>query len=173
MLSLQSRLFKQNSMLAFTYPPSDPKCVVMLVSKKRNSITFCKIGDDKWIEQELVEFKSKKRTRIPIKYLGSVISCKGKLYLFSFDGIVVIEVNDVFASISASGKKRINCSIPEAVRKVHLNLSRELFQTLDIFKLELSTMDWVKVGNLGDRIFLLSTNSTTSLSATELGVKGN
>ncbi|PIA34179.1 hypothetical protein AQUCO_03800038v1 [Aquilegia coerulea] len=45
-------------------------------------------------------------------------------------------------------------------------------ETLDVFKLDLSTMSWVKVESLGDRIFLLG-QSSTSISATEVGLEGN
>ncbi|KAF9616358.1 hypothetical protein IFM89_029612 [Coptis chinensis] len=162
----------------------------MLVSQKRRLCTFCRIGDTKWIEQELVrKFKSKKRIGMPKKYISSVVSCKGKVYLFFFGGVTVVNFYDSCASIKTSEMKWNKCSIPGAIRtthfyvescgeifqvnQIHLMLSREIFLTFDIFKLDLSTMDWVKVESLGDRIFLLSSSSTMSLSGAELGVKGN
>ncbi|PIA33544.1 hypothetical protein AQUCO_04100168v1 [Aquilegia coerulea] len=48
-----------------------------------------------------------------------------------------------------------------------------LAHTCDVFKLDISTMDWVRVNSLGDRIFLLGLISSTSLSANESSLKAN
>ncbi|PIA35774.1 hypothetical protein AQUCO_03500263v1 [Aquilegia coerulea] len=171
-----------------TTSPSDPNCIVMLVSDTRKSFCFYRIGDDKWIEQKLLPPKMKEP--VLINWQISVISCKGKVYVFFFQGMIVIDVQNTSASIKL---RKIDCklSLIWATRWTSnvVESCGEIFQVVgvklgylsysvrafDVFKLDLSTLDWVKVETLGDRVFLLGPSGTTSmsLSATESGLKAD
>ncbi|PIA51685.1 hypothetical protein AQUCO_01100507v1 [Aquilegia coerulea] len=173
-------------MCVLTYPPCDPKCVIMFFSQKTKSCIFCRIGDTKWVKQELEP--NKKSRKLVIAPFCGAISCQGKIYLFYDGGMAVIDVYNSFASIKLDTLGSYDLSIPGTwchrtfilescgeiflVAQMFLGISHDIILSLDVFKLDLSTMGWVKVQTLGDWIFLLGTSST-SLSEAEFGVKGN
>ncbi|PIA55782.1 hypothetical protein AQUCO_00700240v1 [Aquilegia coerulea] len=166
-----------------TSSPSDPDCIVMLISNAKRSSIFCRIGDNKFIEQKL---ESKKKDPITIKGCISVISCKGKIYLFFKQGMGVVDVHSTFLSIKLHKINYPSPSLPWIscyarfflescgeifhVAESRFGISHNLPQKCDVFKLDVSTMDWVMVDNLGDQIFLLGLYST-SVPATDLGLK--
>ncbi|KAF9589864.1 hypothetical protein IFM89_028799 [Coptis chinensis] len=102
--------------------------------------------------------------------------------------MAAVDVHDTFLSLKLHDVKDPKFSLPYVacsssfmvescgeifkVSRFHLGVSAKIILTLEVFKLDLSKMDWVKVESLGDRVFLLG-ESCTSLSSTELGVKGN
>ncbi|KAF9616395.1 hypothetical protein IFM89_029649 [Coptis chinensis] len=94
-------------------PPTYAPPLVFSHGNKFRDQTFCTICDGRYYVRSVPEMHQ--------------MSCVASCY---------VEVYDVFASISASGKKRINCSIPEAVRKTEFYVEScgEIFQVLQVKK---------------------------------------
>ncbi|KAL5718590.1 hypothetical protein ACHQM5_011475 [Ranunculus cassubicifolius] len=96
---------------ALTYPPSDPKCVVMFFSEVENLCIFCRIGDGKWIEQEV---KAQNSDKLVEDYM-SAVSREGKIYLFLEDQVAIIDVRDNFACIELYEIKMPLWSVPTPI----------------------------------------------------------
>ncbi|KAL5718758.1 hypothetical protein ACHQM5_011627 [Ranunculus cassubicifolius] len=173
-----------SNIAVLTAPPNDPNCIVMFYNGKRNSCSFCRIGNRSWIEQEVDRKKKNDSDFVPY---DSAISSKGKIYLFSWKGAVVIEVRDTFAIIAPCEIQECHSSLPHAtahshyyleacgdiyrIRVIYLGITR-IAQSIIVNKLDFSTMAWVKVENLCDMIFLLGDYSISVLAA-DFGAKGN
>ncbi|PIA34166.1 hypothetical protein AQUCO_03800028v1 [Aquilegia coerulea] len=185
-IHLPSLIHNSYNECVLTTSPSDTNCIVMCISNAKRSYIFCRIGDNKWIEQQLRP--KKHNDHILIEGHISVIACKGKIYLFFSQGVAVINFQDNFSSIELQPMNFPEFASPwvSCFRYYHVESCGEIFRIVeirfgassnlvfnfDVFKLDLSTMDWEKVESLGDRIFLLG-ESSMSVSATELGLKGN
>ncbi|PIA51520.1 hypothetical protein AQUCO_01100401v1 [Aquilegia coerulea] len=158
-----------------TYSPTDPSCVIVLVSKKKYSIIFCRIGDDTWSEQNLKQEGEK----VGGSDIG-VTSFEGKVYVFFRQWTNVIYFYQTFAYVQLHDTKKPQFSVPETCPLVKnlVECCGEIFlvygtQSLDVFRLDLCSKVWVKVESISNQIFLVSETSSAALSATELGVKGN
>ncbi|KAL5702525.1 hypothetical protein ACHQM5_027736 [Ranunculus cassubicifolius] len=170
-----------------TSPPSDPSCVIMFFSKKKNLCVFCRLGNTIWTKLQL---EQKKKTDLVIDGIRKqAVSCNGKIYLPFHRGMAIIDIQDPFACIETYERKPPKHLMPPntASHFYFLESLGEIFQVVMVFlgmteivqsfivlKLELSTMAWEKVESLGDRIFLLATGSSSvSVAAAEFGAKGN
>ncbi|KAL5718604.1 hypothetical protein ACHQM5_011488 [Ranunculus cassubicifolius] len=166
-----------------TYPPSDPKCVIMFFSEEENLCIFCRVGDEKWIEKTV----RSQNCDIPVETYLSAVSSKGKIYLFFLHGMAVIDVQDNFAAcIELYNIKDPQPTCTKTQRFV-LESNGDIFQVCQMYlgvtnivqkfvvlKLDLSKMAWVEMDSLGDTIFLLgSCSSSEALSAADFGAKGN
>ncbi|KAL5719106.1 hypothetical protein ACHQM5_011930 [Ranunculus cassubicifolius] len=169
-----------------TYPPSDPKCVVMFFSEEENMCVFCRVGDKTWIKQAVTD----EYIDIFLKGFSVAVSIKGKIYLFFDDQMIVIDVQDNFACIEPYQLPSPECFVlsQSSLLTYFLESRGEIFQVYElrlgksltvwqfaVFKLDFSKMAWARVESLGDRIFLLgdASYSGSVLSAAEYGAKGN
>ncbi|KAL5718497.1 hypothetical protein ACHQM5_011394 [Ranunculus cassubicifolius] len=169
-----------------TSPPSDLDCLILYFSNMDNSCIFCRIGDTTWTKQE-VECRNKD-DKVIRRYL-SAVSCKEKIYLFYNNGVTAVDVRDAFALIEPYEIRTPCPSLPTSgvrtsrflesrgeiyqVCRICLGMSTMIVQHFDVFKLDLSTMDWVKVESLGGMIFLVGASYSVSVSPSVFGAKGN
>ncbi|KAL5698040.1 hypothetical protein ACHQM5_029128 [Ranunculus cassubicifolius] len=156
----------------------------MFFSLSHKSFIYCQIDGNQWIEKGLVPINEISKL---VVFDLSHVTCRGKVYVFAIpDAIFVIDVHDNFAT-KLYDNKTLLFSIPEAIKakNFYLESCGEIFRVVqhhlkqsdevisfDVWKIDFATMDYVKVDNLGNRIFLLGYTST-SLSSTELQMKGN
>ncbi|KAL5718593.1 hypothetical protein ACHQM5_011478 [Ranunculus cassubicifolius] len=170
-----------------TYPPSDPKCVIMFFSEEEDLCIFCKVGDEKWIEQEV---RAQNSDKLVDDYV-SAVSREGKIYLFfeDEDQVAIIDVRDNFACIELYEIKMPLWSVPTSIsfhsyflescgeffRVIKLCLAfSNIVQKFLVFRLDLSKMTGEKVESLGNRIFLIGgISDSASLTPSEFGAKGN
>lgn len=180
-------------------PPTDDNCIVGFVGAESQvdgtesqRITFCRPGDSKWVEHMF-------EPGIPI-LLGYTM-CKGVIYCHGIvkrETLVILEIVDhrveVRHVLGENGtllpERENETLLPEICRMstylvescdevfvVHfsmLGVSSRKIRDIDIFKLDLSTLEWVKVESIGDRTFFINkTTGCISCSATKSGTLGN
>ncbi|KAH7860620.1 hypothetical protein Vadar_015631 [Vaccinium darrowii] len=173
-------------------PPTDDNCIVGFVSKESEWIMFCRPGDCEWVKHIF-------EPGIPI-LLGYTIY-KGEIYCHGIAkrGALVIldivdhrvEVRHVLGENGTSLPERGNETLlPEICKMstylvescdemfaVHISMlgeSSRKIRDIDIFKLDLSALEWVKVESIGDCTFFISEfTGCISCSATKSGTLGN
>ncbi|KAE9462471.1 hypothetical protein C3L33_05620, partial [Rhododendron williamsianum] len=166
-------------------PPTDDNCIVGFVSEDEQCITFCCPGDGEWAEHMFEP---------DIGPLMGYTVCKGELYFLGLqENLVILDIVDHRVEVRhvlRDNRTPRSPLIPEIFRTsrrliesceeiflVHVSMvgaSEKKIRDIDIFKLDLSVLEWVKVESLGDRTFFINgTTNCISCSSTKSGTLGN
>ncbi|XP_077230684.1 F-box/kelch-repeat protein At1g57790-like [Tasmannia lanceolata] len=157
-------------------PPTDPDSVLILTAPDEYLVLFCRIGDQQWTHQEY---------KLEEDFITDIVSCNGTLYARTYFGklaildftapstLRILEAEEPpWPQAARQVKHYLMESLSELflVRMVYRGFTREV-HFLEVYKLDFSTMVWVEVESLGDRVFLLGRDMCTSCSATETRLK--
>ncbi|KAI8570115.1 hypothetical protein RHMOL_Rhmol01G0008400 [Rhododendron molle] len=166
-------------------PPKDDNCIVGFVGEDGQCITFCRPGDGEWAEHIFEP---------EIGPLKTYTICKGEIYLYGIEGNLVIldivdhrvEVRHVLRDDRTLGSPLVpeimlsftrlieSCEENFLVNLSMLGASSRKIRDIEIFKLDLSVLEWVKVESLGDRTFFINgTTNCISCSSTKSGTMAN
>ncbi|KAM7529289.1 hypothetical protein LguiB_032699 [Lonicera macranthoides] len=167
--------------------PSSQDCIVVAIYGEFRRLAFCKVKDEKWT-----------RLHVPAPYLtftfADVTFYKKKLYALYGNGqLIIIEnigPNPKVTEIVAVGLSRgaihplylVESSdgnlimVSRSVGIYDGKFSDSIVKTrfFKLYKLDLNSSNWVKVGNIGQDMLFLGCNSSTSISSRDFpGLKGN
>ncbi|KAK2999421.1 hypothetical protein RJ639_006646 [Escallonia herrerae] len=171
-----------------TSSPTDPNCIVAFLDNEEPYITFCRPGEDRWVEQDYGTSLYENDT------LHAVTVCKGSIYGLASRELVRLEVRDgifVMNKLVADIPPRIY--LTEVIREYNylvescgevfcVSMLFEVFdiaawkvEDIQVYRMDFSKGEWVRVDSLGeDRAFFVNGfGNTASCSASESGVEGN
>ncbi|KAK2966917.1 hypothetical protein RJ640_000545 [Escallonia rubra] len=144
-----------------TSSPTDPNCIVAFLDNEEPYITFCRPGEDRWVEQDYGT------SLYEDDMLHAVTVCKGSIYVLTSRGeLVRLEVWDGIFVMN-----KLVADIPPKV----LDIAACKVEDIQVYQMDFSKEEWVRVDSLGeDRAFFVNGfGNTASCSASESGVEGN
>ncbi|KAJ4974877.1 hypothetical protein NE237_008051 [Protea cynaroides] len=161
--------------------PDNPNgCFIVFIDYKY--LMFCQPGDDIWNIEEL-EYE----IMCAIGYEGNIYAIKYE----EMNNVDLLEVNPGFGMrilreglLMPSPSKHIlssliymveSCGDIFVIEELQCQYYKSRIQNFEIYKVNLSTLAWEKVENLGDRAFFIDTINIYCFSclATESGIKKN
>lgn len=169
-------------------PPTNPDCMVLFAVK--GVFLSWQIGDGKWTKQDY-EFEEYG----PLYLVTS--SAYGKLYTYSISnleyggrGIVVVDRDscgtlsirslDIGASDFRTRSEQSALHLVESfgdIYRLEIGMvgrkANQIVDTVIVFKMDALNKVWVKMEDLCDRVFFISSIGSITFYAADLGLKGN
>lgn len=146
--------------------PTGPDCAVIFLRSKTPCVTFLRLGESEWIEQDLISEE----------IIRQAIVCGGKIYGFNFPGyLCTVKIVGSNLVVTQLGVEEIPMyTIPDAFRRWFrlVESCGELFAVvkyylggtmktrhIEVYKMDFPRLAWTKVESLGNRAFFLAGTS--------------
>ncbi|KAJ8630713.1 hypothetical protein MRB53_024036 [Persea americana] len=165
--------------VAISSAPTDPNCTVIILDSSNWRFKFCKVGDDGWRAQSLVGQGLAR----------DVVAFRGKFYFLgvqttlphrpsSTNSTEHLKFEYVWPPYDPhSGEREFCYYLVESGGELLLVRSDPMPTTskpvVAVFGLDQSTLSWVEMKQIGNRVLFLGRWGCASFSATELGCKEN
>ncbi|XP_010266422.1 PREDICTED: uncharacterized protein LOC104603941 [Nelumbo nucifera] len=159
---------------------------MVLTSGSHPNFIFYKLRDGKWIGEECTLFDPNSSEPCTIQFTNTIVF-EGKFYLLSLQGtLAVIDANSnprvkilgstrAIPSTCSKGFREILIESGGEILLVFLisRKSTNIVDDVEVFKLDLAKPSWIKMENLGGRTLFVGFTCCISVSASELGCRGN
>ncbi|EAZ44625.1 hypothetical protein OsJ_29245 [Oryza sativa Japonica Group] len=185
----QDRFLRKNyTRCLLSHSPTDPNCIVLVLSLHDTIIWYCHIGGTQWSMHKYHARRFHHHRFTVIKSMSLLTAVGGKFYTTFGDRIVTLEFfpYPTFDIIPIKSAHNIVYHFAEICL---LESSGDLFilffyhpmtcsqktVEIDVHKLDITRRAWVKMDTLEDRAFVVNTikNSGVSVNAKEVYLDGN